>query len=239
MNSPQSDDRPIFRMAVLLTICLALSMQWGCNSYPKPTRTYEYVELYGRMSDSMDPVISLVYLPPGTSLSEYRGCVVGNIAVGEEWVERPEVAQAYAMYLRMLLVEELREQGRFDKVTSNPNESVPRPALRIEGMVTIFDTGSGTQRFFSYFLPFLQKGGATDFQVEGRIYNMDTGELAMEFVDRRRHLGNTPWLPNPGTFNDKFVMKHTVWETAHSLAMVLSGTDDKSQREIQTTKHGE
>ncbi|MFW6457165.1 MAG: hypothetical protein ACOC0A_02630 [Planctomycetota bacterium] len=226
-------------LAVLAITIIGLIVQSGCQSYPKPNRTYEYVERYDRMSDSMDPILSLVYFSPNVSMSEYKGCIVGNIAVGGEWVEDQKVGQAYATYLRMLLVQELEKLEAFEKVTLDPNEDVPSPAMRIEGMCTVFDTGSGTQRFFSYFLPFLQKGGATDLQVEGRIYNVKSGELIMEFVDRRRHLGNTPWLPNPGTFSDKFVMKHTVWEVAHSLALVLSGSRQEIAEDIDTIQQKE
>lgn len=223
---------------VLLLGCLLL-FQFGCNSYPEPTRTYEYVEQYGRMSDAMDPVLSLVHIPPHVSLPRYKSCVVGNFAVGEEWIDNRVYAQRYATYLRMLLVRALEEEGHFEKVTLNPHEDVPQPSLRIEGMATVFRTGSGTQRFFSYFLPFLQSGGATDFQVEGRIYDMNTGQLLMEFVDRRRHLGNTPWLPNPKTFSDKFVMKHTVWETARSIASVLSGQQKAITDDVPAKQHEE
>ncbi len=229
---------PSIRLPSILILGLFLSLQWGCNSYPEPTKTYEYVEQYGRMSDAMDPVISLIYSPADVNFSRYKGCIVGNIAVGEEWVDHPAVAQRYANYFRQLLVSELRETNQFKKVTKNSDETVPHPALRIEGMCTVFETGSGTQRFFSYFLPFLQKGGATDFQLEGRIYNIDTGRIAMEFVDRRRHLGNTPWLPNPSTFSDQFVMKHTLLETAHSLARVLASAqkDATEEETLETTQ---
>lgn len=210
-----------------LVLCLILTtLIGGCLSYPQPEHTYEFVEQYNRMTDRLEPALSLVYMPPDASLSPYRNLIIGNIAVGETWIEDPTRAQRYATYLRMLMVRELRGNERFDLITLNPGRDFTRPTMRLEGKVTVFDTGSGTQRFFSYFLFFLQKGGATDFQVEGRIYDISSGELLMEFVDRRRHLGNTPYLPNPSTFNDEFVMKHTVWETSKAIANVLTATDE-------------
>jgi len=43
----------------------------------------------------------------------------------------------------------------------------------------------------------------------------------MEFVDRRRHLGNTPFGPNPCTLNSDFVMKVTIKETATCFARLI------------------
>lgn len=215
--------RSAVRTTLLLVALLLGGLQTGCIHYPEPRHTYEFVTRYDRMSPRLEPKLSLVYVPPEVSFSPYRNFIVGNIAVGDNWVESPVQAQRYALYLRhKILAPEMRDTDRFDTVSLDPGRRFSVPTMRLEGKVTAFETGSGLARFFSYFLPFLQSGGASDFQLEGRIYDTATGELLMEFVDRRRHLGNTPWLPNPNTFSNEFVMKHTVWETGRSLAEVLS-----------------
>jgi hypothetical protein len=93
--------------------------------------------------------------------------------------------------------------------------------LLVEGKVTVFDMGNGWVRYFAGLL-FLGLG-ATDFQVEGRVTNYGTGELVMEFVDRRRHLANTPFGPNLKNLSDHtFAMKITELYSARSLAYLLS-----------------
>ena len=88
---------------------------------------------------------------------------------------------------------------------------------QVEGMITALDTGSGLMRYLSFFLWFLQSG-ATDFQIEGRITEAKSGRLVAEFVDRRRHLCNTPFGPNPHNFDDGYAMKITARATAECLA---------------------
>jgi hypothetical protein len=209
------------RTLLLVAGMLVCVLQVGCIHYPSPRHTYEFVTRYDRMTERFEPRISLVYVPADSSLSRYRNFIVGNVAVGKSWVENPVQAQRYATYLRMLLARELRRSETYETVALDPRQPFTGPTMRLEGKVTAFDTGSGAMRFFSYFLFFLQSSGATDLQFEGRIYDTSTGQLLMEFVDRRRHLGNTPWLPNPKTFSDEFVMKHTVYETARELTAVM------------------
>lgn len=234
---PLSPARTPLRLAVLLLAIVVGTLQTGCVHYPEPRHTYEFLTRYDRMSPRLEPRLSLIYLPPGASFSSYRNLIVGNVAVGENWVESPVQAQRYATYLRMLLARELRDTERFQVVELDPGGHFTGPTVRFEGKLTGFDTGSGAMRFFSYFLFFLQSGGATDLQIEGRLYDAATGEVLMELVDRRRHLGNTPWLPNPKTFSDEFVMKHTVWETARSLAGIISrlnnGLPPREQKTIE------
>ena len=214
------------RLTSAASLCLpgtlaALVLMLGC-SYPKAIDTYEFLDQYDHMTDRFDPVISLVYLDPAADISRYRNFIVGNVAVGRHWVEDQKAAQSYATLFRNLMARELVEANRFDYVILDPSFRHRSPMLRMEAMVTIFDTGSGVCRFFSYFLFPLQKPGATDLQIEGRLYDTATGEVVMEFVDRRRHLGNTPWGPTPATFRDEFVMKQTVLETARALALFIS-----------------
>ncbi len=201
----------------------------GC-SYPKAVRTYEFVVSYDRMTDSFDPDLSLVYVPADTALGRYRGVVVGDFTVGGTQVESPELAEHYTTYLRVALACELLKMEQFEFVTLDtdpaflPGQSL-RDVLLVEGMITKFDMGSGALRYFSRFL-FLGLG-ATDLQIEGRMVEADTGRLVVEFVDRRRHLANTPWGPNPRNFRKGFAMNVTARETAHCLAGFMEAGFDE------------
>jgi len=195
----------------------------GC-SIPRPVHTYEYVTHYERMTDSYDPLCSLVYMPPNASLEGYRHILVGEIQVGKLFVESPQTAAGYATVLRTELCRQLAALGTFDTVgmAANPQAIAPQPhgSLLLEGMITRFSMGSGLLRYLSWFLPFLQSS-ATDLQFEGRIVEADTHRLVLEFVDRRRHLGNTPWGPNPQNFHKGFAMRVTTLEMAKCLAMLV------------------
>ncbi|MFP4176125.1 MAG: hypothetical protein ACOCR1_00220 [Planctomycetota bacterium] len=235
--SGQSYHRSIALKLLPLGMGLMILLMAGCATHPRPEHTYDYVERYDRMSEELDPILSLVYFPEDASLLHYDNVIIGNMTVGENWIEDEELAQRYATYMRIVLAQALEKEDAFERVTLDPTEDFEGPTMRIEGMYTLFDPGSGTARFFSFFVPFLQKSGATDLQLEARIYDIESGNLLMELVDRRRHLGHTPWLPNVGAFSDQFVMKHTVWETAHSIAAVLQQTaEGLSESEIEVSQ---
>jgi hypothetical protein len=194
----------------------------GCR-VPRATPTFEFVADYERMTRDYDPLVSLVYAPEDTALSEYEGLVIGDIAVGERWVEDRELVPGYATLFRVVLRNSLTEQTRFDFVTldaeSQDLEQSSDRILRLDGKVTRFDLGSGWLRYFGC-LVFLQVG-ASDLQIEARLTDQQTGKLVMELVDRRRGLYHTPFGPNPQTLRSGFVMRMTVRDTAASLARFL------------------
>ncbi|MFP4026879.1 MAG: hypothetical protein ACLFWL_03725 [Candidatus Brocadiia bacterium] len=228
----------------LLLLLLAVSaFGWAGCSYPKPVRTYEYLDRYDRMTDRYDPRLSLVYLSPDRQITQYDNFIIGNVAVGETSVKNPQKANRYTTLFRTYFAHELNRMETFDELSLNSNAEFPSPTLRMEAMITRFKMGSGTARWFSFFFFFLQSSGATDMQIEGRIYDIHTGQVIMEFLDRRRHLGNTPLGPNPKTLNDHFVMKQTFLETARYLASFigkahegepLEPTEEKSKKEGQS-----
>ena len=197
----------------------------GCQ-YPAAIHTYDYVTNYERMSGSYDPVLSLVYVPEPVALKNCRSAVIGPIGVGQAWVDAPEEAASYATFFRIVLRNRLARLGKFESVSleSQADGSVPAgtgPTLMIEGKITKFSMGSGFWRYASHFLLFVQ-WGATDIQIEGRITDARTGRLLVEFADRRRHMCNTPFGPNPRTTDNLYAMRVTVTETATCLARFIA-----------------
>jgi hypothetical protein len=210
--------RNLPRRLTLAVLAAAVLTQVGC-AYPKATHTYEFLTDYDRMTDRFDPLLSLVYMPEGAALSPYEGLIIGQIAVGENWVEEQEKARQYAMYFRCLLQKRVLDTQKFDPYYPVSARASPR-LMRLQAKITRFDMGCGWKRWLSFALPFFQ-GGASDIQVEGRMTDSATGRLLLEFVDRRRHLANTPWGPNPKTLNSDFVMKLTLDQTAACLAKFI------------------
>jgi len=213
------------RALLFLLAAFILPLAGGC-AYPQPLHTYEYIIQYDRMSDEYEPLLSLVYVPEGVKLSLYRDLLIGHIALGGLHVEEPDVAEHYATLFRALLQREMRKTDCFEFVTLDEHYSDGDPAIRLDAKITMFDFGSGACRFFGWSTCWLQAEAASDFQVEGRITDAATGDLLMEFVDRRRHMGNTPWGPNFKTFDDEFVMKQTMKETALCLSKVVAMAGD-------------
>ena len=212
------------RLGALVLLALLGLASSGCSS-PPAIKTYEYVATYERMTSRFDPLLSLVYVPETRRLGDYDGIIIGQFGVGKEWVESPEQAAGYATLFRILLRRELLKLDKFGFVSlahdpSSESQDALGKALVVEGKITRFDTGSGLMRYFSYFLWFLQ-GGATDLQIEGRITEAQTGRLVAEFVDRRRHLCNTPFGPNPHTFKAGYAMRVTAHESAKCLARFI------------------
>jgi hypothetical protein len=137
--------------------------------------------------------------------------------------------------LRILLRRELSKLHAFETVTfewDQAERGAPGPrVLRLEGMVTRFKMGSGFLRYLSGLIPFLTTG-ATDLQVAARLTNARTGDVVLEFVDRRRGMYNTPWGANPKNLRDGFAMSHTVLDTARCLATLIG----KFHSELSTSQ---
>lgn len=205
------------RFGPLLFLCVAVAAASGC-SYPPALHTYAFLLDYERMSDRCDPLVSLVYAPGEKTLENYRIFFIDEITVAEQGIESQETAEKFALRFRYLLRNKLMKSGKFDLVTLEAadlaGQGAGMPAARLEGMVTRFDMGSGWRRYF-----FSQ--GATDFQIEGRLTDAASGDLIMEFADRRRELGNS-FGPSPKTFDKVLVMKVTVTKTVDCLVKFLS-----------------
>ncbi len=203
-------------------VCAALTI--GC-SCPKAVHTYEYLSDYGRMDDSYEPLVSLVYLSEDADLRDYDGLIVGTVGVGSELIESPEAAEACATYFRHVLAKEINGLERFSFVSLDCSTDVPPEALqgvlRLDAKITKFDLGSGFLRYVSFFMFFLQSSGATDLQIEGRIVEADSQRPVLEFADRRRDLGNTLFGPNPKTLRKRFAMNVTALKTAKCLARFI------------------
>ncbi len=198
----------------------------GCR-HPSVVPTYEYHHRYESMSDQYDPPVSLVLLKPGADLGSYTDIVVGEFTTGREWVRDAEMASQYAgIFFRKVLARELVESGHF-YVLFGPEYRAGYPTAVIEGKITVFDTGSGLGRFLSPYLFFLQSA-ATDLQVEGRLRDAQSGDIVLEFADRRRFLGRTPWGPTFQTLNDDWAMKQTCMLTAGALADLLGYLRNKA-----------
>ncbi len=208
-----------------LMVGILVALLAGC-SYPKPTRTYEFLINYDRMTDRFDPLLSLVYMPEGAKFADYEALIIGRMDVGRS-VKDPEKADQYATYFRWALQKRLARSQTFDFITLDPDFSPSEDSqvrmLRLESKITRLSAGSGWKRYFGWFL-FLQ-AGASDFQIEGRFTDASSREPVMEFCDRRRHLYNTPWGPNPGTFKNERVMKITLGETAACLTEFIQQAD--------------
>ena len=212
-----------FSCAALLAalVCTALSL--GCSP-PKAVETCEFLIHYERMTDRLDPLVSLAYMPPDSGVAGYRTLVIRSLDVGTQWVEQAEQAPPYLAYFRTMFAGSLAKRKVFEQVITHPDPLVlkhaPGPVLNMDARVTVFHLGSGWGRYFSYWLMFLSSA-ATDFQIEARLTDADTGKLVMEFADRRRHQGNTPFGPSPKTLRNDFVMNYTIRLTAGSLAELL------------------
>ncbi len=212
------------RPPLLLVLAVLALAAPGCG-HPPAIHTYEYVTAYDRMSDRYDPLLSLVYVPQADAFDEYDGLIVGEVLVGDEWVESPERAASYATFFRVALTSEMLKLKTFtfislDKECLKYTGAAPDGVLLVEGMITKFHMGSGLLRYLSCFIPFLELG-ATDLQIEGRITDARSGRLVAEFADRRRHLCNTPFGPNPRNFRKGYGMKITARETAQCLARFI------------------
>jgi hypothetical protein len=202
----------------------------GCSStYPKAEQTYEFLARYDRMSNQHEPLLSLVYLPDCRALRDCTGIVVGQVEVGSHRVAERDKARRFALILRHLLQIKLRKLKEFDFVALEMDEeaggAANGPVYRLDSMITKFEMGSSWKRYWSWYI--LMQAGATDLQIEGRVTDAQTGKVIMEFADRRRHLGNTPWGPNPRNLRSKdFAMKQTVMETADCLSRFIQTARD-------------
>ncbi len=213
----------VFRGVLLVLVAASTFSASGCRA-PRPVPTSECVTDYDRMSDDYEPLASLVYIPDSNGPARYRAVAVGPFAVGSG-VEPRERAFGYATLFRVLLKRELEKLEEFESVALESGGAGSAHGsgdeLRLEGMVTRFDMGSGTMRYMHGLLPLLPSG-ATDLQVEGRLMEGATGKVLLEFVDRRRGIYNTPFGPTPRNLREeRFAMDLTARDTAACLAELI------------------
>jgi len=213
--------RPTGRAWSLLSALALSAFLWAGCSYPRPVRTYEIVTQYDRMTDRFDPLLSLVYVPDVAALSGYRNFVIGEVEPGKRWVKSPKTVEHYAAFFRLMLQKQLARTRRFTFVALDPEARFLSPTLIMDARITRFRMGYGALRYLGGLFFVLEPLGATDLQIEGRITDARSGALIAEFVDRRRHVGNTSWGPNPRTFKNDFVMKLTMRQTAECLARFI------------------
>jgi hypothetical protein len=191
------------------------------------------------MTDRFDPLVSLAYMPEGAKFGGFKSFIIGKAEVGHSWVEDRAAAENYAIYFRRSLHQRLSRTNVFESVSLDSDPAVlqglPQPALLLEAKITKFDFGAGWKRYFGWFV--MLESGASDFQIEGRVTELATRKLVLEFVDRRRYLGNTAFGPAPRTFNKDFVMRSTVLETAGCLVKFIqdayNGLPPQSDRKKQ------
>ncbi len=218
---PREFSLKLNKLIFLILCCFLGGYLLGCSP-PKAIETFEYHLNYDRMSEEYDPPVSLVKINPEAHLRMYKNVVVGKFEVGEGWVKDTEKASHLAgTYFRQVLARELLESGSF-YVSLDPEFTAETPTAVFEGKLTVFDPGSGSGRFLSYVFFFLQSVSAVDLQVEGRIRDARTEEVLVDFADRRKFLGHTPWGPTPNTLNDDWAMKQTCILTARALANLLA-----------------
>jgi hypothetical protein len=197
------------KLVVLPVIAVLAAMSVGCGGVPKPRRTYSEVVDYERMTNEYDPLVSLVYSDGKHKLNEYDTLYLVDFVVDDtDYVTDRQEAGAYARRLRLTLRNLLSDRDLFENVTvSDRYWNSRKPGLLMMfATISVYDKGSGWSRFFFW-------SGATDFQIECKFIDAATGDTVMELVDRRRHLGNTPFGPNIDTVKDHYVMKLTMKQT--------------------------
>jgi len=226
--------------AVPALICLFLAgISAGCMSpRARVDKTYEYHHRYDDMTDRYDPPISLVRVNSDFELSSYTHLVIGEFTAGGDGIYDLETANHYAgtyfrqvmagEFTRKLFERELFGTPLFYKVELDPDFRSDSHTAVIEGKFTIFDPGSPGPRYLSAYLFFLQPIAAVDLQVEGRIRDANCGTTILEFADRRRFLGHTPWGPSHKTLNEEWAKKQTCLLTARSLVNLVLHLREKS-----------
>ncbi len=206
---------------IAILICFLACFYHGCSP-PQIRETYEFHRSYDAMIDEFDPPVSRVELKPGANLSRYESIVVSDVSVGGTWIDDHEKAYHFAAnYFRQVLAIELLEINNLLYVTLDTDFETDSPAMVIESKITGFDTGSGAGRYFGFFFFPLQKRSAVDLQVEGRIVDHHSGEVLVNFADRRLFLGYTPWGPTLKTWNEEWTVKQTCIFTARSISWLI------------------
>ena len=136
-----------------------------------------------------------VYFAKGFLLADYPVLHFAGVRVLPKADKGYEHQDHYRKFFADRLLGNLRALGRFEVVTEAPAQTASRVA-RLEVWISDLHEGSGTMRYVVGF-----ESGSVDVQVEGRVVDAQSGEVVLEFVDRRREAGS----PNSG-LNPKVVM---------------------------------
>lgn len=210
-----------------LAALVVLSLLAGCRTQNVAAmKTYELITDYDRMTSTYEPDISLVYVAPDAQLGGYDTLVVNRLDVSRVWVEKSERTDVYRPYVTDQITRALLSEKAFKKVVQDPQYmSVPRPDEKIvvlDAVITRMEVGNGTARYF------LQLG-ATDFQIEGRFRDPQTGKTLLEFVERRREIDQNPSNPTAKTLDADYALKRTIREFAGSLSKLVRNVSEPAR----------
>jgi len=167
------------------------------------------------MSEEYRPQLSRVTLHDSGKITEYPIIYIEELTWNKGLVQNEDFARDCSIYIRERLYIELARTGTFLIVSCNPKciekQSEGYRVLSLKQKITRADYGAGWKRYFQAFIPFLMLSwpGATDLQVEGRLYDGSSDIVILDFAARERTLGNTIIGPSPHTFKKEYVMRMT------------------------------
>jgi hypothetical protein len=133
-------------------------------------------------------------------------------------VERSERTDVYRPFVADQLSKAVLSEGAFKKVVLDPQYlNVAQPDEKIlvmDAVITRLEAGNGPARLVFQL-------GATDFQIEGKLYDAKTGRTALEFVERSREIDRDPSNPTAKTLSADYTLKRTIRKVATSVSRLL------------------
>ena len=199
--------RPVCVVAALA--CLLLVAGLGCGTaHVKRTGA---LPCYARLTSR--PPLSRAYFAPGHLLADYPVLQFEGVGVRGNVPAKGEAHDQYCQALAHQIRTDLASIKKFHVITDAPGDA---KAAALSVWITHLDTGSGTLRYLVGF-----EAGSVDVQIEGKLVDVQTGELVMEFADRRRESGEPNLGLNPTVVKADALIERTLRAQGRALVTVL------------------
>jgi hypothetical protein len=189
------------RIFAAALIALALP---SCSTSVQPSG---WLQDYHRLGHVGGVPIEQLYIEPEFDIRNFRTLYIAPVQIDplayrRKGEEDHVKAERLGVALRKVLEQEIKDLGIFEVVSTDPYfMTVHEQALTLQTRITEINSGNPRQRVMIGF-----GAGATEVQIEGKIFEHKTCRTLVEFADRRLHPGGAMLWGNKKASDSEFLI---------------------------------
>ena len=195
------------RNSTKLLAGLALALSLACPVQAAKAHKTGWLQDYHRLGHIGGVPIEQVWLHPEFDIREYRSLYIAPVEIDcVAYRRHPETdhgnAQRLGAALRAHLEQQLQGAGIFAFVSTDPYFMTARhQALTLQLRLTEVNSGNPDARALIGF-----GAGATEIQLEGKLFDNKTKRTFVEFADRRLHPGSSLLFGRAATCDSEYLL---------------------------------
>ncbi|MCX7719356.1 MAG: DUF4410 domain-containing protein [Candidatus Sumerlaeaceae bacterium] len=192
-----------------LKLVAALAAAVVCASPATAAKAHKtgWLQDYHRLGHIGGVPLEQVWLHPEFDIREYRSLYIAPVEIDcVAYRRHPDIdrgnAQRLGAAIRAHLEQQLKGAGIFAFVSTDPYFMTARhQALTLQLRLTEMNSGNPDARALIGF-----GAGATEVQLEGKLYDNKTKRTFVEFADRRLHPGSSLLFGRSATCDSEYLM---------------------------------